>query len=178
MSVWQLPIENERFSKMVSFLKKVIHRLLLTELLKGLKYCGEKVYIEERFTVVGRENISLGNSVYIGPNATIYAIGAPLLIKGHFMSGPGLTIITGDHRTDIKNRYMDEITVDEKLPENDQPVVIDEDVWIGANVTILKSVHIGQGSIVTAGAVVTKDIGQYEVWGGIPARKIKDRFVD
>jgi len=82
---------------MVGFLKKVTHKLLLAELLHDLKFCGEKVYI-------------------------------------------------------------------------------DEDVWIGANVTILKGVHIGEGSIVAAGAVVTNSIGRYEVWGGIPARKIKDRF--
>lgn len=79
------------------------------------------------------------------------AAGAPLDIKGHFMSGPGLTIITGDHRIDIRDKYMDEVTVEEKLPENDQPVVIEEDVWCGANVTILKGVTIGKGSVIAAG---------------------------
>jgi len=106
------------------------------------------------------------------------AAGAPLDIKGHFMSGPGLTIITGDHRIDIRDKYMDEVTVEEKLPENDQPVVIEEDVWCGANVTILKGVTIGKGSVIAAGAVVTKNVGEYEIWGGVPAKKIKNRFDD
>lgn len=106
------------------------------------------------------------------------AAGAPLVIKGHFMSGPGLTIITGDHRIDIRDKYMDEVTVAEKLPENDQPVVIEEDVWCGANVTILKGVTIGKGSVIAAGAVVTKDVGEYEIWGGVPARRLKNRFDD
>ena len=163
---------------MVVFLKKVIHRLLLNNVIKRLKYCGENVYIDERFTILGEGNISLGNSVYIGPNATLFAVGAPITVKGHFMSGPGLTIITGDHRIDIKDKFMDEITVDEKLPENDKEVIIDEDVWCGANVTILKGVHIGRGSVISAGAVLTKNTGEYEIWGGVPAKKIKDRFTN
>lgn len=161
---------------MIIFLKRIGHRLLLNNLMKKLKKHGEKVYIDERFTITGAKNISLGNSIYIGPNATLMASGASITIKDHFMSGPGFTCITGDHRTDIRDKYMDEVTVAEKLPENDQPIVIEEDVWCGANVTILKGVHIEKGSVIAAGAVVTKDVGEYEIWGGIPAKKIKDRF--
>lgn len=86
------------------------------------------------------------------------------------MSGPRLTIVTGDHRFDIKDKYMDEVTVEEKLPKNDQSVVIEKDVWCGANVTILKGVTIGRGSIIGAGAVVTYNVGEYEVWGGVLAK--------
>lgn len=136
------------------------------------------VYIDDHFSVTGAHNISLGDRVYIGPRATLIAAKAPLEIKGHFMSGPGLTIITGDHRIDIRDKYMDEVTVEEKLPENDQPVIIEEDVWCGANVTILKGVTIGRGSVIAAGAVVTKNVGEYEIWGGVPAKKIKNRFDD
>jgi len=73
---------------------------------------------------------------------------------------------------------MDEVTKTEKLPENDQPVVIEEDVWCGANVTILKGVHIGKGSVIAAGAVVIRDVGEYVIWGAVPAKKIKNRFSD
>ncbi len=163
---------------MILLFKRVINKHLLNSLIKNLKQCGKKVYIDERFSVVGAQNISFGDSVYIGPNATLMAADAPLEIKGHFMSGPGLTIITGDHRIDIRDKYMDEVTVAEKLPENDLPVVIEEDVWCGANVTILKGVTIGKGSVIAAGAVVTKDVGEYEIWGGVPAKKIKNRFDD
>ncbi len=162
----------------VRLIKRITHKLLLNNLLHDLKNRGEKIYIDEHFTIVGAYNISLGNSIYIGPHATLMATGAPLEIKGHFMSGPGLTIITGDHRIDIRNKYMDEVTVEEKLPENDQPVIIEEDVWCGANVTILKGVTIGKGSIIAAGGVVTKNVGEYEIWGGVPARKLKNRFDD
>lgn len=152
--------------------------MLLNNLRRSLKKCGRGVYIEERFTVVGAHNISMGDSIYIGHNATLMAADAPLEIKGHDMLGAGLTIITGDHRIDIREKYMDEVTVEEKSPENDQPVVIEEDVWCGVNVTILKGVTIGKGSIIAAGAVVTKNVGEYEIWGGVPAKKIKNRFDD
>ena len=58
----------------------------------------------------------------------------------------------------------------------DQDVVIEEDVWCGANVTILKGVTIGRGCIVAAGAVVTKDLPPYCIAGGVPAKPIKSRW--
>ena len=63
-----------------------------------------------------------------------------------------------------------------KLPENDQPITIEDDVWIGANVIILKGVTIGRGSIVGAGSVVTSNIPRYSIAIGSPAKMIKQRF--
>ena len=71
-------------------------------------------------------------------------------------------------------KYILDIT--EKLPENDAPVVIEDDVWCGANVTILKGVTIGRGSVIAAGSVVTRSIPPYSIAGGVPARVIKKRF--
>ena len=58
----------------------------------------------------------------------------------------------------------------------DQPVVIEEEVWCGANVTILKGVTIGRGSVVAAGAVVTKSCPPYSIIGGVPAKVLRKRF--
>ena len=55
-------------------------------------------------------------------------------------------------------------------------IVVDDDVWIGYRSTILSGVHIGQGAVIAAGAVVTKDIPPYSIVGGVPARIIKYRF--
>lgn len=52
---------------------------------------------------------------------------------------------------------------------------IEEDVWIGANVIVLKGVSIGKGAVIAAGAVVNKSIPSYEIWGGVPAKKIGER---
>lgn len=55
-------------------------------------------------------------------------------------------------------------------------IIIDDDVWIGYGATIVSGVHIGQGAVIAAGAVVTKDIPPYAVVGGVPAKVIKYRF--
>ena len=52
---------------------------------------------------------------------------------------------------------------------------LEQDVWLGANVVVLKGVRIGRGAIVAAGAVVTKEVPSHEIWGGVPARKIGER---
>ncbi len=56
-------------------------------------------------------------------------------------------------------------------------IVIDDDVWIGANVTVVDGVHIGAHSVIAAGAVVTHDVAPYSVMGGVPARLIRDRRI-
>ena len=91
------------------------------------------------------------------------------------MTGPFVTVITGGHRMDVFDRYMDEITDYEKRPEDDKDIIIGDDVWIGANVTILKGVTIHSGSVLAAGAVVNKDVPAYAVVGGVPAQVLKYR---
>ena len=59
--------------------------------------------------------------------------------------------------------------------EIEQPVIIEDDVWIGARVTILPGCRICKGSVIAAGAVVTRDVPPYTIVGGVPARFIKNR---
>lgn len=132
------------------------------------------------YSIVGVENIIMDSPVSIGENATIYTTRAKLIIKQHFVAGPGLTIITGDHMS-IPCKFLDEVTDADKdkydtKHECDQDVIIEEDVWCGANVTILKGVTIGRGCIIAAGALVIKDIPPYSIAGGVPARVIKQRM--
>lgn len=94
------------------------------------------------------------------------------------MFGPHVSIRGGDHRTDIVGRFVDEIKDCDKIPENDQDVIFEGDNWIGMNVTILKGVTIGRGSIVAAGAVVTNSTPPYSIVGGVPAKVLKMRFSD
>lgn len=129
------------------------------------------------YTIRGIENIIAESPINIGPNSTIYTTGAKLIIKKHFISGPNLTIITGDHHYMI-GKFVDEISEKDKLPENDKDVIIEEDVWCGANVIILKGVTIGRGSIVAAGSVVTRSCPPYSIIGGVPAKVIRMKFTE
>ena len=136
---------------------------------------GGKRFIGYPYNICGAENIIAEEPMSIGPNSTIYTTRAKIIIKKHFMSGPNLTIITGDHRYMV-GYFIDEIKDEDKLPENDQDVIIEEDVWCGANVTIMKGVTIGRGSIVAAGSVVTKSCPPYIIIGGVPAKVLKQKF--
>ena len=128
--------------------------------------------------IKGLENLYVGDNTLIPKGSTFYCTRAELRIGNKVIFGPKPTIITGDHRIDIIGKYIIDVTDDEKLPDQDAPVIIEDDVWCGANVTILKGVTIGRGSVVAAGAVVTKSCPPYSIIGGVPAKIIKKRFTD
>lgn len=149
-----------------------------TPIYKGaMKYCGKNVYFRPMSSdFKGLWNLSIGDGSSIPKGSTFYCTGAPLIIGKNVIFGPHPTIITGDHRIDVVGKYiMDSL---DKLPENDLPVVIEDDVWAGSNVTILKGVTIGRGSVIAAGAVVTKSCPPYSIIAGVPAKIIKRRFTD
>lgn len=147
---------------------------------RSMKYCGKNVYLRPMHSnIKGLCNLSIGDYTSIPKGTTFYCTLAPLTIGKKVIFGPNPTIITGDHRTDIIGKYIIDITDDEKKGNEkkyDEPVIIEDDVWCGANVTILKGVTIGRGSIIAAGAVVTKSCPPYSIIGGVPAKIIKMRF--
>lgn len=168
---------QERVLKLIEIPNAIFHCVKIQIYKKiGFNCCGNNVTIGRNFSVSGASNILFGNNVSIGVNSLFMTTRAKIIIGDWVMSGPHLTIITGNHRTDLVGRYLMSVKDSEKLPENDSDVIIEGDNWIGANVTILKGVKIGEGSIVAAGSVVTKDIPAYEIWGGVPARFLKKRF--
>lgn len=120
------------------------------------------------------KTISIGNDVFIGKGANLSASRSSITIGNKVMFGPNVTIRGGDHNTSMLGRFM--FDVKEKRPEDDKPVIIEDDVWIGACATILKGVRLGRGSIVAAGALVINDVPPYSIVGGIPARVIKFRW--
>ena len=136
---------------------------------------GGRRRIAYPYIIEGVHNIIMDEPVSIGPGSTIYTTGAKLIIKKHVITGPNLTIITGDHKY-IAGRWLDSVRANEKEPYFDQDVIIEEDVWIGANVTILKGVTIGRSSIVAAGSLVVKDVPPYSIVGGVPAKMLKKKF--
>lgn len=92
------------------------------------------------------------------------------------MFGPNVMIATGNHRIDVIGKYM--IDVKEKREKDDEDVIIENDVWIGMNAMILKGVHIGEGSVIGAGAIVTKDIPPYSIVTSAGGTRIRPRFTE
>lgn len=159
--LYVIPYLND---KIVSFIYK-----------RAMKHCGKGVYMRPlKSDLKGLQNLSIGDGTSIPKGSVFYCTEATLTIGRKVVFGPRPIIITGDHRIDVVGKYILDNT--EKLPENDAPVVIEDDVWCGANVTILKGVTIGRGAVIAAGAVVTKDIPRYSIAGGIPAKVIRMRF--
>ena len=142
---------------------------------RAMGHCGKHVYIRPSSSdFKGLWNLCIGDYTSIPKGSVFYCTEAPLTIGKKVIFGPHPTIITGDHRVDVVGKYI--MDSHDKLPENDAPVVIEDDVWCGANVTILKGVTIGHGSVIAAGAVVTKSCPPYSIIGGIPAKVLKMRF--
>ncbi|MBP3321086.1 MAG: CatB-related O-acetyltransferase [Clostridia bacterium] len=124
----------------------------------------------------GAENICLGSHVFVGDEALFMCTRAKIYVGDHVMFGPRVTVITGGHRTDLAGRPMDDITNEEKRPEDDRDIRFQGDNWIGAGATVLRGVTVGYGAVIGAGAVVTKDVPPYSIVGGSPAKVLKMRF--
>ena len=162
--------------KLGSRAKRGMYKIFIMPLRKMLfAKCGKNVTIGQggQFTY---ENVYVGNHVYIASDVTFMSTRARIYVGDHVMITQGTFVITGNHRVDIPGRYMDTITDDEKHPDDDQDVVFKGDNWIGVGSIILKGVTIGEGAIVAAGSVVTKDVPPYTVVGGVPAKVIHERF--
>lgn len=142
----------------------------------SMESAGSNVRIGIGAHAVHWHNICVKDNVSIGRNNLFLCSRAKICIGDHVMFGPNVTVITGRHRTDLVGRYMITVTDAEKRPEDDREVVFKGDNWVGANATVLQGVTIGRGAVIAAGAVVTKDVPDYAIVGGVPAELIKYRF--
>ncbi len=138
-------------------------RAFFTRLFTGSN--GKKLNIEKntRFS----HNLKIGDNSGIGIASRLYG---SVTIGNDVMMGPECWIYTQNHLTSDIHTPM-------RLqgPQPERPVIIGNDVWIGGRVTILPGVKIGNGVIIGAGAVVTKDVPDYAVVGGNPAKILKMR---
>jgi maltose O-acetyltransferase len=107
--------------------------------------------------------VSIGNGTVINQKCLIYTSGG-LVIGSNVSISAEVALITGTH--DIN---------DPEFPSDYRPIVIDDFAWIGTRAMILQGVTIGQGAVVMAGAVVTKDVEPFAVVGGVPAKPITER---
>ncbi|WP_210137654.1 CatB-related O-acetyltransferase [Staphylococcus sp. GDH8C109P] len=126
-------------------------------------------------------NTSFGNYSYIGFNSDLnnVQIGSYCSISSDVKIGLGKHPINFFSTSPIfyssKNPFNLNIN---KVKYDDRPdlTIIENDVWIGTNVIIIDGVTIGNGAIIAAGSIVTENVGEYEIVGGVPAKVIKRRF--
>ena len=110
---------------------------------------GHDVFLNERSLIGGQNGVKIGSYVQLSHNVS-------LISENHRYSNPSQP---------IKNQgYFG------------GPIVVEDDVWIGANAVIMPSVKVGKGAIIGANAVVTRNVKPYAIVGGVPAKFIKYRF--
>jgi galactoside O-acetyltransferase len=158
------------------------------------KKCGKKVSFSSNIVIHGFKNISLGNNVTAGTYLRLYAsgnnneqiiignnvafndnvmvnsdFGGYISIGNNVAIGPNVVFRASNHN------YIKKDILINKQGHKKGNIIIEDDVWIAANVVILPGVTIKKGAVVAAGAVVAKDVENYKVVGGIPAKNISVR---
>jgi len=157
---------------------------------KDFRKIGKEVIFEKGVLVFHPENIKIGENVYIGHYTILkgyyknlmeiddytwigqfcflHSAGGLKIGKGVGI-GPGVIILTSQHDTSF--RKIPVYFSDLKFGK----VIIEDGTDIGAGAIILPGVRIGEGAIIGAGSVIVKDIPPYEIWAGIPAKRIRKR---
>lgn len=139
---------------------------------------GKEIYIANNVDI--RANVSIDDYSYCSPNTIVFS---GVKIGKYCSIGYSCQIGLPEHPTNFistsphiyRNRELSEYM---KWPIDDfiEPPIIGNDVWIGSNVLILQGVHIGNGAVIAAGSVVTKDVMPFSIVGGVPAKLIRYRF--
>jgi len=136
-------------------------------LLKKNIKIGKKTIIQTGFRFGMKGKIIIGSDCRINENVYIQSA----IIGNYVLIAPNVSILASSH---IFSDTSVPILTQGDTPPN--PVIIEDDVWIGRNAILLPGIKIGRGAIIGAGAVVTKDIPKYAIVGGIPAKLLKYRI--
>lgn len=147
-----LPPSNSRIKVFQKQLRALCARLMFNK-------CGKNVNIQKNAHIT--IGISIGDNSGIGTNCIV---GRGTVIGDNVMMGPDCSIYTRNHKHDDVDTPM----ILQGYEKN-KPVIIGDDVWLGARVIILPGVKIGSHSIIGAGAVVSKDVPEYAIVAGNPA---------
>ena len=142
---------------------RAVEEYRINQTLKQCKHVGRPCYMRWPVVILQPECLTIGDGVAIGEFAVLRASGG-LRIGDRANIAAHVILTTRGHSLE--------------LPRNanlvDAPIVIEEDVWIGAGAIVLPGVTVGRGSVVAAGAVVTRDVPPMTIVAGVPARSIGD----
>ena len=139
-----------------------------------LGYCGKNVDLR-----LDKNPGSLSH-VYMYDNTNIYhgfrfiSVGGNFIMKKNSGAAAGLTVITGNHQRKL-GVFFKEVSGTHEL-DIEKDIVVEEDVWLGANVTLLAGVIVGRGATVAAGSVCVKNVPPYAIVMGNPAKVVSFNF--
>ena len=136
--------------------------------------------VSDSAKVYNPENIIMYENARIGPNSIIMNTRANFIMKTWSAAAFGLTVVTGNHLAvpglhliQVTDKVKDELDVMHKM---DKDVIVDEDTWLGSNVTLLSGAHVGRGCVIGSGTIVRGNIPPYSILIGNPAKIIGFRF--
>jgi acetyltransferase-like isoleucine patch superfamily enzyme len=133
---------------------------------------GEGTQVNEY--VIVRSPLSkliIGKGSHIGPFSVIFTYLYGVFIGDHVMIAPHCVIVEGSH--EYKNLDLPMALAGDF---SKGPIIIEDDVWIGANCTVIQNVKIGKGAIIGANSFINKDVDPYSIMGGVPAKQIGSRL--
>lgn len=163
-NVQKMHKEADEFIKKYNSLKYFQKEKKKKILKKYLKSIGNNSFITQPFYCDYGKNITIGNNSFINFSCTMLDM-ADITIGNYVLIAPNVTLTTATHSLDCKDRRNRKGFASE--------IVIEDDVWIGANSIIFPGVVLKKGTVVGAGSVVTKSTEEFDVVVGNPARRIK-----
>lgn len=168
-----LGVVIKRFLKNNRFIRGFVfgYRQVFSYPRKRFGFLSKEARFSPSSRIIGPQNVFIYSDICLS-DVTISALNARFIVKKGCAIAGGLTVITGNHARVI-GRFIGSITELEKPCGLDADVIINEDVWVGCNVTILSGVTVGRGTTIAAGSVVTKSLPPYCICAGVPAKVIK-----
>ena len=149
-------------------IEKIINAERLRQLRGRMKFCGKNVMLASNCHIIFPQELEIGDNTSISSFTTIFATFGVKIGKNCLVSS-NCGISSYNHIQCSLNRIMDK-GEDVKFSKS---IIINDNVWIGMNSSILPGVEIGKNSIIGSGSVVTKNVPENEIWVGNPARFIR-----
>ena len=166
-----MSLSNKNFSRLLRLIPNFLWPLKVIILRNSVKSHGKKFRLGPNVILYNYKEITIGDNVYIGDRSVIEGI-VPVTIGDNVMFGPEVMVRGGDHNFTVVGKPMAEV----KTGGINLPIIIENDVWVGARAIILKGVKICEGAIIGAGALVNKEVFPYTINVGFPSKPIKCRF--